>query len=344
MIDPGPPSMPDSGEEAQCTVCCCTMANKILLVVFLVLLILAILFGNLLTLAVILGTKHFRTPQGYLKASLAAADLAVGAFVVPVSVYAEVYLMAGESAPRWVVHNSQSVSFHPCSVIGPIFAGCTLVSITTIFLMTIERSIAVLRPLHKDSVITRKRTSILIVLSWLGSFFLAVSPLVFSRKIVLEYNTCSRMCNYGLGTIGEFPSQAWNILLIFPAFDFTLLGGTVAINIISLSSIRQHSKRRKHLAEAECQKASKPTFSDIKAAKTIGTLTVAFTASFTPIAVFLVGYVLGNEWCNFSFFAFWILTTNSCCNVIIYSVRDHKFRLCAQKLLLRNGNNSCRQT
>ncbi|XP_037129933.1 beta-2 adrenergic receptor isoform X1 [Syngnathus acus] len=344
MIDPVEPSVPDGAAEAPCTVCCCTRTNKILMVVFMALLILAIVFGNLLTLAVVLGTKRFRTPQGYLKASLAAADLAVGVFVVPLSVYAELQLMAGDSAPEWTASNSRSMSVHPCAVMGPIFAGCTLVSITTIFLMSIERSIAVLRPLHKDSVITRKRTSILIALSWLGSFFLAVSPLLFSREIVLEYNTCSRMCNYALGTIGEFPSQAWNILLLFPAFDFTLLGGTVAINIISLSSIRQHSKRRKHLAETECQKASKPTFSDIKAAKTIGTLTVAFTASFTPIAVFVVGNVLGNEWCNFSFFAFWILASNSCCNVIIYSVRDHKFRLCAQKLLLRDANKSSRRT
>uniref|UniRef100_A0A8C9Z370 G-protein coupled receptors family 1 profile domain-containing protein n=1 Tax=Sander lucioperca TaxID=283035 RepID=A0A8C9Z370_SANLU len=308
MIETSAATMLDRTEPAHCTVCCCTLANKILMVLFMVLLIVAILFGNLVTLAVVLGTKHFHTPQGYLKASLAVADLAVGIFVVP---------------------------FHPCNVIGPIFAGCTLVSITTIFLLTIERSIAVLRPLHKDSVITRKRTTILIVLSWVGSFFLAVSPMVFSNEITLEYNSCSRMCNYALGTIGEFPSQAWNILLLFPTFDFTLLGGTVVINVISLSSIRQHSRRRKHLAESERQSSSsKPTFSDIKAAKTIGTLTLAFTASFTPIAVFVVGNVLGNKWCNFSFFAFWILATNSCWNVIIYSVRDQKFRLCAHKLLM----------
>ncbi|KAI3360562.1 hypothetical protein L3Q82_002288 [Scortum barcoo] len=287
MIETSTPTMLGRTEPAHCTVCCCTLANKILMVLFMVLLIFAILFGNLVTLAVILGTKHFHTPQGYLKASLAVADLAVGIFVVPLSVYAEVYLMVTDSALEWTSYNSQSVSFHPCNVIGPIFAGCTLVSITTIFLLTIERSIAVLRPLHKDSVITRKRTTILIVLSWVGSFFLAVFPMVFSSEITLEYNSCSRMCNYALGTIGEFPSQAWNILLLFPAFDFTLLGGTVVINIISLSSIRQHSRRRKHLAETECQGTTKPTFSDIKAAKTIGTLTVAFTASFTPIAVFV---------------------------------------------------------
>ncbi len=86
----------------------------------------------------------------------------------------------------------------------------------------------------------------------MGSFFLAISPLVFSNEIALEYNPCSRMCNYALGS-ADFPSQAWTILLLFPAFDFTLLGGTIIINIISLTTIRQYSKRRKHLAETESQ-------------------------------------------------------------------------------------------
>lgn len=324
MIESSTSAAPDAAGAGSCP-----PANKVVLVVFMVLLIGAILVGNLVTLAVILGTKHFHTPQGYLKASLAVADLAVGALVVPLSVYAEVYLMATDSAPAWTSSSSESVSLHPCSVIGPVFAGCTLVSITTIFLMTIERSVAVLRPLHRDAVVTRRRTAVLIACSWAASFFLAVSPMLFSGDIALEYNSCSRMCNYALGGLS---AQAWNILLLFPAFDFTLLGGTVVINIVSLSSIRQHSKRRKHLAKSECHATSKPSFSDIKAARTIGALTVAFTASFTPIAVFVVGNVLGNQWCSFSFFSFWVLTSNSCWNVIIYSVRDQKFRTRAYQL------------
>lgn len=302
------------------------------MVVFMISLTCAILFGNFLTLAVVLGSKHFRTPQGYLKASLAVADLAVGVFVVPLSVYAEIALMLSEAAPGWTVRNSQHTPFHPCSVIGPVFAGCTLVSITTVFLFTIERSIAVLKPLHKDAVITRRRTSVLVVFSWTGSFFLALSPLIFSKEIALEYNACSRMCNYALGA-HEFPPQAWHILLIFPAFDFTLLLGTVVTNIISFTTIRHHSKKRRHLAKAGCQSTSGPSFSDIKAAKTIGALTLVFTVSFTPVAVYVVGNVSGNEWCNFALFAFWILAANSCWNVIIYSVRDQKFRLRARQLL-----------
>ncbi|XP_048882035.1 beta-2 adrenergic receptor [Brienomyrus brachyistius] len=322
-----------NSEQTSCSGCCCTLTSKIVLVVFMILLIVAIMFGNSVTLAVILRTKYFHTPQGYLKASLAVADLTVGAFVVPLSAYAELSFLINGSPAKWTTVNSLIATFHPCSFIGPIFAGCTLVSITTIFFLTIERTIAVLKPLHREAVITRKRTSILILLSWLGSFFLAVFPVLYSKEIVLEYNPCSRMCNYALRA-ATFPTQAWNILLLFPAFDFTLLSGTVAINILSFSTIRMHSKRRQHLAESDCQRVTGPTFTDIKAAKTIGMLTLAFTASFTPIAVFVVGNVAGKEWCNFSFFAFWILTANSCCNVIIYSVRDHKFRHRAHQLLV----------
>uniref|UniRef100_UPI00398F1457 neuropeptide receptor 22 n=1 Tax=Pristiophorus japonicus TaxID=55135 RepID=UPI00398F1457 len=316
-------------QQASCSICCCTFMSKMLTVIFMILLTIAILLGNLVTLVVFLGFKRACTPQGYLRASLAVADLAVGVLVVPFSVYMEILLMLKESSTEWEADTLFSHYFQPCTVIGTVYAGCTLVSISTIFLLTIERSIAILRPLHKEAVITRKRTLSLIGITWVASFFLAVSPLIFSQGIMLQYNPCSRMCNFAL-VAGGLPQNGWKILLLFPAFDFTLLGGTVAINILSFSSIRQYSKQRKLLAKS---KLSRPSFSDIKAAKTIATLTLAFTASFSPVAVFVVGNVLGCQWCDFSFFAFWILTSNSCWNVIIYSVRDQKFRQRALELL-----------
>lgn len=331
------------------SVYCCTPATRVLTVVLMVLLVVAILLGNLLTLAVTMGSSssscssrpRLHTPQSYLKASLAAADLAVGVLVVPLSVYAEAGPLLGIPPPDWTSSSSSSGrGLHPCSVVGPVFAGCTLVSISTVFLLSLERGVALLRPLHRDWLVTRRRTALLVVLSWLGSFSLAVAPLLFGGDIVLEYNSCSRMCTYVLDgaeqTSSRTSSRTWNILLLFPAFDFTLLAATLLVNIISFSSIRQHSRRRRHLAQVQGTSSSstaKPTFSDIKAARTIGALTVAFTASFTPIAVFVVGNVLGHKWCNFSFLAFWILASNSCWNVIIYSVRDHRFRLRAHRLL-----------
>ncbi|XP_015240007.1 PREDICTED: trace amine-associated receptor 13c-like [Cyprinodon variegatus] len=323
-----------------CTLCCCGVLNRILAVAFMVTLAFAVVIGNVVTLTVFVQTRQSRTPQGYLKVSLAVADMMVGVLVVPFSVYTEISLMVTNAPPIWYQGGTSS-SFNdlgspwqPCMLIGPVFAGCTFVSISTIFLMTLERSVAILWPLHKDSLVTRRRTLLLILLSWAASFLLALAPLIFSSNFTLEYNECSRMCNYApLLFEGRLPPDA-NILLLFPAFDFTLLGGTLAVNIVSFTSIRQYTRKRKLLSVGSLSDGGgggggcshRPSFSDIKAAKTIGILTFAFTASFSPIAVFVLGNVVGYEWCNFSFVAFWILTGNSCCNVIIYSVRDHRFR------------------
>ncbi|XP_036442784.1 trace amine-associated receptor 9-like [Colossoma macropomum] len=323
-----------------CTVCCCGMLNRTLAVVFMVSLAFAIVVGNVVTLTVFMQTRQSRTPQGYLKVSLAVADMMVGVLVVPFSVYTEISLMVTSTPPVWyqggsaVTEGGISGSWQPCMLIGPVFAGCTFVSISTIFLMTVERSVAILRPLHKDTLVTRRRTLLLILVSWAGSFLLAMAPLILSKSFTLEYNECSRMCNYVPLLVGLHLPADSNIMLLFPAFDFTLLGGTLAVNIMSFTSIRRYTRKRKLLSEGSLGLEAggaggcphRPSFSDIKAAKTIGILTFAFTASFSPIAVFVLGNVVGYTWCNFSFFAFWILTGNSCCNVIIYSVRDQRFR------------------
>ncbi|KAJ3594107.1 hypothetical protein NHX12_006439 [Muraenolepis orangiensis] len=223
--------------------------------------------------------------------------------------------------------------WQPCMLVGPVFAGCTFVSISTIFLMTAERCLAILRPLHKDSLVTRRRTLLFITLSWAGSFLLALAPLLFSGGFTLEYNGCSRMCNYA--PLGVEPGD---LLLLFPAFDFTLLGATLAVNVVSFTSIHSYTRRRRLLlwgsggggVGAEGGRGGachhRPSFSDIKAAKTISVLTLAFAGSFTPIAVLVLGNVVGHAWCSFSFLAFWVLTANSCCNVVIYGVRDWRFR------------------
>ncbi|XP_030072705.1 adenosine receptor A3 [Microcaecilia unicolor] len=316
--------------QTSCSFCCCSPAHRILTVIFMILLTLAILFGNVVTLAVLLSRKRFHTPQGYLKISLAVADLALGILVVPFSVYVEISLLSSSdssSQDRFLAASSGQ----PCSVVGLVFAGCTLVSISTLFLLTLERSVAILKPLHKEAVVTRSRTLHLILLSWLCSFFLALSPMLFSGGgLVMEYNSCSRLCTYAPAPAS--PPHLWHLLLLFPAFDFSLLGATLVINALSFTIIRQYSRRRKRLAGRE-REPLKLAFSDIKAAKTIGTLTVAFTASFTPIAVFVAGNVVGYQWCTFSFFAFWILTSNSCWNVVIYCVLDQRFRQGALRLL-----------
>ncbi|KAM8945375.1 adenosine receptor A3-like [Pelodytes ibericus] len=316
-----------------CSFCNPALLGNTLKISLMVLLIVTITVGNVVSLLVFCRTRQLRTSQGFLKTSLALADLAVGVLVVPYSVYREVLQIVYE-LEKGEENASKLNSLLPCLIMGPLFAGCTFVSISTIFLLSVERSIAVLKPLHKRIVITRRRTGCLIIFSWIFSFLLAMAPMLFSRGITLEYNSCSKMCNY-VFTTDQPQDPGWNIMLMFPVFDFSLLSGTFAINFVTFAAIRQYCKVRKQLEVDVQSTCSKVSFSDITAAKTIGILTFAFSASFSPIAVFVVGNVLGYQWCEFSFYAFWILTSNSCWNVVIYSARDLRFRQGVRELFSR---------
>ncbi|XP_039179674.1 adenosine receptor A3-like [Crotalus tigris] len=321
-------SSSSSSRSANSTDCRLAFAGVVCQLLFMVLLIIAITLGNLVSLLVFFCVRPFRTPQSYLKASLALADLAVGLIVVPYSVYQEMNTLAYE-----MEQERSPAGWSVCLITGPIFAGCTFVSISTIFLLSVERTITVLRPLHRKAVITKRRITWLILGSWILSFSLAVIPLLSIPNITFEYNSCSKMCIYGFSP-GKLPESNWNVMLLYPIFDFTLLGGTFVVNTITFATLRQYHKMRKQLRE-EPQGTHRLSYSDVTAARTIGILTFAFSVSFAPIAVFVVGTVVGYEWCQFSFYAFWILASNSCWNVAIYSVWDPKFRQGLQEMFCK---------
>ncbi|XP_071777152.1 adenosine receptor A2a-like [Centroberyx gerrardi] len=304
---------------------------QILSICFMLALSLAITLGNVVSLSVFLGSQHFRSPQGYLKASLATADLAVGVLVIPYSVYNEIRALL--AAQRGLVSGSsprelELRGFSTCFLVGLIFAGCTLVSVFTIFLLSVERSITVLRPLHKNVLVTKGRTVALILVSWLFCFTLAVAPLLLIEDITLEYSRCSKMCNYSTTAGG------WSVMLLFPAFDFSVLGATSLLNLLTFSAVRRFCRDRKNVCTPASRLHRGPTFSDLRAAKTILILTVLLSASVAPVAVLLVGNAVGFTWCHFSLYVFWILACSSAWNVLIYSARDRRFCLRVQELFL----------
>ncbi|XP_010874173.2 neuropeptides capa receptor [Esox lucius] len=309
--------------------------GQVLNVFFMLFLSVAITLGNAVSLTIFLGSRHFRTPQGYLKASLATADLSVGVLVIPYSIYTETEtLLAGREG-------SQTKGLGPCFLIGPIFSGCTLVSVSTIFLLSVERGITVLKPLHKNLMVTRERTLGLITLSWLFCFLLAVSPLILSDSVTLEYNLCSKMCNYALSPQWQCYQEqestsrtGWSVMLLFPAFDISLLGATIVVNLVTLAAIRRFCRVRRRALTKAHPTHSGPTFSHLRAAKTILILTAFLLASVAPTAVLVVASVLGLNWCRFSLYAFWALACSSGWNVLIYSAQDRRFRQRVRELFL----------
>ena len=134
-------------------------------------------------------------------------------------------------------------------------------------------------------------------------------------------------------------------MLLFPAFDFSLLGATYLVNLVTFCAVRRFCRARKNILTKAQRSHRGPAFSDLQAAKTILILSAFLSVSVAPVAVLVVGSVAGGaDWCWFSLCAFWILACSSAWNVLIYSARDRRFWLKVRELFLgRRGGRGVRR-
>ncbi|KAH0619061.1 hypothetical protein JD844_018686 [Phrynosoma platyrhinos] len=126
-----------------------------------------------------------------------------------------------------------------CFIIGPMFTGCTYVSNSTIFLLSVERTITVLKLLQRKAVIIKHRTIWFIIASWATRLCLAVIPLLSTPGVTLKYNACSKICVYFFSP-DKLPELCWNVLLLYPLFDFALLIGTFTVNAVTFAVLHRY--------------------------------------------------------------------------------------------------------
>lgn len=122
--------------------------------------------GNSLVCFVIVGNKSMRTPLNFLLLNLAVADILVGVLVLPVHVFASLY-----QRPRGLggqifckIISSENISYM-----------CGSVSEFTLVFIAYERYQAVVHPLKVRERITKLKTLVFIVLTWIVSFGVIVS-------------------------------------------------------------------------------------------------------------------------------------------------------------------------
>ncbi|XP_041477562.1 alpha-1A adrenergic receptor-like [Lytechinus variegatus] len=130
----------------------------------LLIIIMAVIFGNILVLLAVLMERKLRTVTNYFIFNLAVADLLLGTLVLPFSGTLEV------------------ISYWPfgqkfCDVWAAVDVLCCTASIISLCVISIDRYIGVTRPLKHKLIVTPRRALLVIVLVWILSFAIAVGPL-----------------------------------------------------------------------------------------------------------------------------------------------------------------------
>ncbi|XP_049324982.1 trace amine-associated receptor 13c-like [Astyanax mexicanus] len=263
----------------------------------------------ILNLSVIISISHFKqlhTPTNLLILSLAAADLLVGMFVMPVKI-----MQLRDSC--WYFGDTA------CTVSEIIISYSISASLYNLILIAVDRYIAVSDPLHYPTRLTVCKTSLFIVLSW--SFSLLYIIIIFyfndhllqSQIITSCYGECVVIFKY-----------SWIIVDLAVSFL-----APCSVILILYSIIFNAAKRQAKAVRAvrlALKKHSSSNSSEIKAAKTLGLVIFVYLACWIPFYICSLSIesmtTSSIVWTVFG----WLVYINSSLNPLMYAIFYPWFR------------------
>ena len=170
-----------------------TSPTALILLFVLALVIVGTIIGNILVCVAVILVRKLRRPYNYLLVSLAVSDLCVAILVMPLAM---VYEFLGE----WKLGRTVCdiwVSFDVLS--------CTA-SILNLCMISVDRYLAITKPLEYGVKRTPKRMIAYIVFVWLGAAFISVPPVLILGNEHEDGRTCIVCQNFWYQIYATFGS------------------------------------------------------------------------------------------------------------------------------------------
>ncbi|CAJ0585451.1 unnamed protein product, partial [Mesorhabditis spiculigera] len=145
-----------------------TLLAKMTLGSGMVLMIMATLVGNAMVCLAVLLVRKLRQPANLLLVSLAVADFFVGLLVMPLSLYD--YVSERWALPRIICGLWTTADLTLCTA-----------SICNLCAISVDRYMAISRPLRYSAMRTNIRVSLYIALVWAVSFFVSLTALLITQ-------------------------------------------------------------------------------------------------------------------------------------------------------------------
>uniref|UniRef100_UPI0037E9AF78 trace amine-associated receptor 1-like n=1 Tax=Semicossyphus pulcher TaxID=241346 RepID=UPI0037E9AF78 len=280
----------------------------VLLYIFLVLLSVVTVCGNLLVIISIIYFTQLHTPTNYLILSLAVADLLVGIVVFPLSMAFSVSSCLYHEGLFCKVRSSFDVSLSTCSILN-------------LCCISIDRYYAVCQPLIYRSKINHRIAVIMILVSWGGSAVIGISLTVAG----LNNEECNETCFIEV--------LMANIVAPILSFYFPVL-----IMLCIYLKIFLVAKKQAHRIQNTCQSTkSGATVSKLerKATKTLAIVLGVFLLCWTPFFLCITFSPVNSysvpvpvsETLN------WLTLSNSMLNPFIYAFFYRWFRLAFRMIM-----------
>ena len=316
-------------------------AWKILIVVFMTIVLVLTVIGNVVVVVVIKYSSVFRSvANSHFLISLSIADFLVAALVMPCALDA--------------VNTGKWRCGHVWGRLNGFgnFLFC-ISSIMHLMMLSVDRYMAIARPLYYPMEMTKSRAFSLCLAMWLYSALWAFLPLfgVSSYECFISY-------------IGTCEAKDWSKFGLNFAFAISVVSGTYGVALLSMvlvyfkigRVIRNQLQRTQEVASGEDQKSrneieqfglfhkTKQTkiankMSRHKGLVTLITVTLVYFTCWSPFCILLFIEIGTGEKVRgpYGTLAMFVGFTNSCCNPIIYSIKYRRFRSAVIRLLLKKN-------
>lgn len=301
--------------------------------------------GNLLVIIVLLRSNHRGEESSILRTSLAFADLSTSIFVVIPSFYYHVmpirgYIDIGEKYVTFQlgIHNASGTDRYNTNIRviqgyrlfqGLTFGVCSIVSLLTLFLLSVERFIATGRALRYQHYFTIPRVKFSVVLTW-SIAILDTLFFVFDGNggFELTWSTMAKIpisvSNRKVGAVMRWAHSVHVLMLVF------LCLSTVTLSLLSIRNFVREQTRVVSEWRALGMRVSGPFASENRhILTTMCIMTLLFATSTGPRGLRLAFYHTGYLFLKddlFEYLSWWFFLASCSWNPWIYNMRSRQFR------------------
>ena len=301
--------------------------------------------GNAAVCIVILSSRYLRSQvTNYFIISLAVSDIFVTLFTLPVRIL--------ETLHNW----NFCVGLSACRLFFSMDALFNVASVTNLFLITIDRFLAITQPFQYNSMMSSGTALLLIGCTWVYSS-------IWSGLSVFDWNNPSRSSIQVARNVDTRTNATmeWKVCQNVNKTYYTTVFSAVFIIPLLIMGVmyvqiwKQAIKHARSITALECidQKESKMKRDnrhrrEVRATKTIAIVYGAFLVCWLPVCVISISA----NWCQECFskfrrenpvafdviyfiFVYILPPLNSCLNPLIYTIFSKQFRVGLKALMVK---------
>ncbi|KAM3932906.1 adenosine receptor A1 [Leptodactylus fuscus] len=292
------------------------MATSVSLAVYIVIEVLIALvsvLGNILVIWAVIVNQALRDTTFFFIVSLAVADIAVGALVIPLAIIISIGL---------------ETEFYSCLMVACIMLILTQSSILALLAIAVDRYLRVKIPTSYRSVVTARRAVIAITGCWVLSFIVGLVPMFGWNNI----NNLRKQENSSYGEIiitCEFETVISMEYMVYFNFFVWVLPPLFLMLIIYLEVFNLIQRQLNKKVSCSSKDPQKYYGKELKIAKSLALILLLFALSWLPLHT-LNCITLFCQTCNtpmiITYIAIFLTHGNSAMNPIVYAFRIEKFR------------------